>query len=102
MSPSLDWLAEDCASHGEWAGKRGAQAMTKARHALTNAEYHAESANSVRVAVGDKWGRFDRFGAWLEGEIRHCDPQLCIWLTGIFVVQGRARTSTKSQEKQHE
>jgi hypothetical protein len=72
--------------------------VTKARHALTNAEYDAEGPNSVRVVDGDKWGRFDRYGAWLEGEIRQCDPQLCIWLTGVFVVQERAKTTGKSQE----
>jgi hypothetical protein len=65
-------------------------AMTKTRHALTNAMYEAESPNSVRVVDGDKWGRFDRYGNWLEGEIIQCDQQMCIWLTGLMVVQGRA------------
>jgi len=74
--------------------------VTKTRHALTNAEYQAESPNSVRVVDGDKWGLFDRYGGWLEGEIRQCDPQLCIWLTGVFVVQERTNTTAKSQEKQ--
>ena len=72
--------------------------MTKARHALTNAEYDAESRNSVRVVDGDKWGRFDRYGAWLEGELRHCDPQLCIWLTGLIIVQERNDRTAKSGE----
>lgn len=65
--------------------------MTKHRHALTRAEYEAENANSVLVVVGDKWGRFDRQGVWLEGEITQCDPQICIWLTGLVVVQGRKK-----------
>jgi MarR-like DNA-binding transcriptional regulator SgrR of sgrS sRNA len=52
--------------------------MTKVRHALTNAEYYAEGPDSVRVVDRDKWGRFDRYGAWLEGELMQCDPQLCI------------------------
>lgn len=72
--------------------------MTKARHPLTNAEYHAENPNSVRVVDGDKWGRFDRYGAWLEGEIRQCDPQLCIWLTGLIIVKERNNTTAKSRE----
>lgn len=74
--------------------------IPKARHALTTAEYHAESPNSVRVIDGDKWGRFDRYGAWLEGEIRHCDPQLCIWLTGLVVVRDRTNAPAKSLEDQ--
>lgn len=65
--------------------------MTRTRHALTGAEYETEGPNSVRVIEGDKWGRFDRFGNWLEGEIIQCDPQLCIWLTGLVVVQARAK-----------
>ena len=72
--------------------------MLKARHALTNAEYQAEGPNSILVVDGDRWGRFDRYGAWLEGEIRHCDPQLCIWLTGLLIVQQRAYTNANSQE----
>jgi hypothetical protein len=64
--------------------------MTKTRHALTGAEYEAESANSVRVVDGDSWGRFDRYGKWLEGDIIQCDQQMCIWLTGLVIVQGRA------------
>ena len=72
--------------------------MVKARHALTGAEYEAEGPNSVRVVDGDKWGRFDRYGAWLEGEIIQCDPQLCIWLTGVVIVQARANATAKSGE----
>lgn len=63
--------------------------MTTLQHPLTHAEYEAESATSVRVVDGEKWGRFDRYGNWLEGEIIQCDPQMCIWLTGLVVVEGR-------------
>jgi hypothetical protein len=74
--------------------------VVKAQHALTRAEYHAEGPNMVRVVDGDRWGRFDRVGGWLEGELRQCDPQLCIWLTGIFVVQGRTNVVAASEEAQ--
>jgi hypothetical protein len=63
--------------------------MIKTRHALTRAEYEAEGPNSVRVVDGEKWGRFDRYGGWMEGEIIQCDAQLCIWLTGLLIVQSR-------------
>ena len=78
------------------------QAMMKVRHALTKAEYCAEDPNSVRVVDGDRWGRFDRYGAWLEGEIMQCDPQLCIWLTGLLIVQARGNTVAKSHEGRNE
>ena len=71
---------------------------TKLRHGLTGAEYDAEGPNSVRVVDGDKWGRFDRYGVWLEGELRQCDPQLCIWLTGVVIVQQRSNTPTQIPE----
>jgi hypothetical protein len=73
--------------------------VIKTRHALANTEYHAEGANSVRVTDAEnKWGRFDRYGTWLEGEIRQCDPQLCIWLTGLVIVQERGSVPAKSQK----
>jgi hypothetical protein len=72
--------------------------MAKTRHALTNAEYCAEDANSVRVEDGSKWGRFDRYGNWLEGEIMQCDPQMCIWLTGLLILDARGNTVAESQE----
>jgi hypothetical protein len=72
--------------------------MTKTRHALTGAEYEAESSNSVRVVDGDKWGRFDRYGGWLEGEMIQCDSQLCIWLTGLLMIQTRGTVAAKSVE----
>lgn len=72
--------------------------VTKAQHALTKAEYHAEGPDLVRVVHADKWGLFDGHGGWLEGEIRQCDPQLCIWLTGIFVVQERTNAADKARE----
>jgi hypothetical protein len=67
------------------------------RHALTGADYHAESSNSVRVVDGDAWGRFDRTGAWLEGELRQCDPQLCIWITSELVMDEHARRAAAPQ-----
>jgi hypothetical protein len=85
---------------GRPAASRGA--MTRTRHALTGAEYEAEGPNCVRVVDGAKWGRFDRYGGWLEGEVRQCDPQLGIWLTGLLVVQTRNHSAAKSQEGRNE
>jgi hypothetical protein len=70
--------------------------MISMRHALTGAEYEAEGPETVRVVDGGKWGRFDRYGNWLEGEIIQCDPQICIWLTGLVVVQGQGNAPVKS------
>lgn len=72
--------------------------MTKMRHALTGAEYEAEGPNAVRVVDGNKWGRFDRYGGWLEGDIIQCDCQMCIWLTGVYIVQSRDNMAPQSAE----
>jgi hypothetical protein len=81
----------DHSDESHWpTGENLEDAMTATRHALTGATYEAEGADSVRVVDGDKWGRFDRYGNWLEGEIIQCDQQMCIWLTGLVIVQERA------------
>lgn len=64
-----------------------------AEHPLTRARYEAEGPNAVRVVDGEKWGLFDRTGGWIEGELRQCDPQMCIWLAGLAVVEGRRATA---------
>jgi hypothetical protein len=73
--------------------------MKTLTHALTRADYHAESANSVRVTDGDKWGRFDRTGAWLEGELRQCDPHMCIWVTHELVMDENARRAAQESAR---
>jgi len=70
----------------------------KAQHPLTRAQYQAEGPNLVRVADGDKWGLFDRFGGWIEGELRQCDPQMCIWLAGLVIVEERNKAVATSSE----
>lgn len=73
--------------------------MTKTRHALTGADYEAMGPNAVRVTDGERWGLFDRFGDWIEGELRQCDPQMCIWLTGLVIVQERENAGAGASEK---
>jgi hypothetical protein len=68
------------------------------RHPLTRADYYAESGARVRVVDGDKWGRFDRTGAWLEGELRQCDPQMCRWLAGVLLMHEQAQKAGQSPE----
>lgn len=67
----------------------------EAHHPLTRADYSAEGPNLVRVTDGNRWGLFDRFGGWIEGELRQCDPHMCIWLTGLVIVEERNKESAK-------
>ena len=71
--------------------------ITKLHHALTHADYYAESSNCVRVVEGDKEGRFDRNGVWLEGELKNSDPQMCRWLSGGVFMQELATKSTEER-----
>ena len=66
-----------------------------ANHPLTRADYEAEGPNRVRVTDGGRWGLFDRFGGWIEGELRQCDPHMCIWLTGLAIVEARSKETAK-------
>ena len=50
-----------------------------------------EMHDKLFAAQGDLWGRFDRFGGWLEGPLRQCDPQMCIWLAGLALVEARSK-----------
>ena len=70
------------------------------QHPLTRARYEAEGANAVRVTDGSKWGLFDRTGGWIEGELRQCDPHMCIWLTGLVVVEERKVASARASDGQ--
>jgi hypothetical protein len=66
------------------------------QHALSRAHYEATGPNEVRVTDGARSGLFDRYGAWIEGEIRECDPQLCIWLTGLYIYQERTAAAAQA------
>jgi hypothetical protein len=66
------------------------------QHALTKARYEAVGPNAVRVTDGETWGLFDRYGGWIEGDLRQSDPQLCIWLTGVYIVQQRTSSAAQS------
>jgi len=52
------------------------------KHPFTGAHYEQDGNGNLLVTDGDKWGRFDTEGRWLEGELRECDPQLGGWVTG--------------------
>jgi hypothetical protein len=61
--------------------------MTHINHPLTRVDYFGESADSVRVVDGAKWGRFDRTGMWLEGELKQADPHMCRYVAGEILMR---------------
>lgn len=51
-------------------------------HPLTGALYERDGSGAVLVTDGDRSGRFEPNGTWIDGELRDCDPQLCGWVAG--------------------
>ncbi len=52
------------------------------RHPFTNQLYTSLGDGTVRVEDGARWGRFQRDGQWIEGDLREADPQFCGWIAG--------------------
>lgn len=58
-------------------------------HPFTKALYERDGEGRILVTQGDRWGRFNRDGSWVEGDLRECDPQLCNWVGGPQVANHR-------------
>ena len=51
------------------------------RHPMNrNAYYRANSDGTVMVTAGDRWGRFQPNGKWIDGPLVEADPELCVWV----------------------
>jgi hypothetical protein len=52
------------------------------RHPLNpRALYTPDDGGTVRVTMGNRWGRFRKDGSWVEGPIFEADPELCLWVS---------------------
>lgn len=49
-------------------------------HPFSGAVYTGLSGGRVEVSKGDFRGIFDFHGAWVEGELRTADPEMCRWV----------------------
>lgn len=55
--------------------------MRKIKHALSGAIYEFDDDWNVLVTTRDgRSGHFDHEGRWLSGELRACDPTMCMWV----------------------
>ena len=46
--------------------------------------YQADEDGNIRVSNGNSVGIFTREGIHLSGDIKHADPQLCVWVGNII------------------
>lgn len=53
---------------------------TRTRHPFTGALYELCPDGSICVTDGSEQGIFNVSGQWIAGELRQCDPQLCVWV----------------------
>ena len=49
-------------------------------HPFTLALYELQPGGTVAVRDGERHGLFRADGQWISGELRECDPQLCVWI----------------------
>lgn len=50
------------------------------RHPFTDALYELQEDGNILITDGDQSGLFTREGRWISGDLRECDPQLCVWV----------------------
>ena len=46
----------------------------------TSKFYELDQDGNIRISDGDKFGIFTTDARYISGEIRECDPQLCVWV----------------------
>lgn len=64
------------------------------RHPLSGHIYGVDEDGLVRVVKADgEYGRFRWNGRWVEGPVRHADPQLCLWVGGPQLPEGTSMMS---------
>jgi hypothetical protein len=59
------------------------------RHPLSGHVYGVDEDGLVRVVKDNgEFGRFRSDGRWVEGPVRHADPELCLWIGGPQLPEG--------------
>ena len=57
--------------------------MRQLRHPLSGAIYEVDHDGLVLVTAKDgRTGRFTDQGVWVEGDLKQCDPHVCVWVGG--------------------
>ena len=46
----------------------------------TDTLYEVTDDGHIRLSNGNRVGIFTNEGVWVSGDIKHADPQLCVWV----------------------
>lgn len=70
------------------------------KHPFTGALYERYDGGEgsrarIRVTSAETEGLFTDEGAWVSGELRECDPQLCGWVAGPQFTNHRMSEAAK-------
>ncbi|MEX1105377.1 MAG: hypothetical protein WEB78_04205 [Ilumatobacteraceae bacterium] len=65
--------------------------MRRRKHPLSGAMYDVREDGLVEVSLDGHTGLFTSEGDHVEGDLRHADPHLCLWLAGPQVPAHLAR-----------
>ncbi len=61
--------------------------------------YQVDEDGNIRISNGNAWGSFTKEGIHLGGEIRHADPQLCVWVANNPSPDGQLRSSAVTAKR---
>ncbi|HEX9258217.1 MAG TPA: hypothetical protein VF855_01680 [Acidimicrobiales bacterium] len=73
------------------------EGMRQIKHAFSGAVYEMDGTGNILVTAKDgRTGRFTGEGVWIEGEVRTCDPHLCVWIAGPSTVSRHVASAQKA------
>lgn len=61
--------------------------------------YQVDEDGNIRITNGNQWGVFTKEGIHLSGDIRHADPQLCVWVANNPSQEGQLRSSSVTAKR---
>jgi hypothetical protein len=61
--------------------------------------YQVDENGDIRVTNGNAWGVFTKEGIHLSGDIRHADPQLCVWVSNNPSADGQLRSAAVTAKR---
>jgi hypothetical protein len=68
------------------------------KHPLSGAIYEESGDGHVLVSKDGRSGRFRTDGTWVDGDLRHADPHVCLWVGGRQLASWRQQAGANAQQ----